>query len=100
MTGLMPHTTTATELQRNYKKVARRAKKLKEPVTVLSNNKPELVVMDYGAFNSWQGDKGKMGSKNKKGFDNLFGSWSDEEADHFNKVIEDAFERVNPDDWK
>lgn len=54
MNGLMPHTTTATELQRNYKKVVKRAKALKEPIVVLSNNKPEGVYMDYEVFKSIQ----------------------------------------------
>jgi len=51
MEGLMPATTTATELQRNYKRVVQRAKKIKKPLTVLSNNMPELVIVDYEAFN-------------------------------------------------
>jgi len=100
MTGLMPHTTTATELQRNYKQVAQRAKRLKQPIVVLANNQPQGIYMDYGIYNSWQEGKVKMDSKKKRGFDDLFGSWSNEETDHLNQVIEDAFERVNPDDWK
>ncbi len=30
----------------------------------------------------------------------LFGVWSEEEADEFAKSIEEMFEKVNPDEWK
>ncbi len=43
----MPYTTTATELQRHFKKVARRVKRLKQPLVVLANNKPFLLISDY-----------------------------------------------------
>jgi hypothetical protein len=50
MNGLMPLTTTSTELQRHYKRVVRLAKRTKQPITVLSQNKPTLLVMDPSAY--------------------------------------------------
>ena len=98
----MPETTTATELQRNYKKVVARAKKIKKPLTVLSNNRPELIVMDYKAFKNLQkaSQKTERKSGRKTGVEAVFGSWTEEEAEEFDKIIEDAFEKVNPEDWK
>jgi len=108
MNGLMPNTTTATELQRNFRKVSNKAKRLKQPLIVLSNNKPEAVLMDYEVFErivlatksgllSISINKDK---KKKSGIDKLFGSWSKEEADEFDRVIEDAFEKVNLEEWR
>ena len=106
----MPNTTTATELQRNFKKVSNKAKKLKQPVVVLSNNKPEGVFMDYEVYKRiiLTAKSGLLSGSNKyirkgkkgSGFDKLFGAWSKEAADEFDRVIEDAFEKVNPEEWK
>ncbi len=41
-----PKTTTARELQRNYRRIFDLVKKTKEPVVVMRNNKPEVVIMD------------------------------------------------------
>lgn len=41
-----PKTTTAREIQRNYRKIFDEVKKTKEPVVVMKNNKPEVVIMD------------------------------------------------------
>ena len=38
--------TTAREIQRNYRKIFDEVKKTKEPVVVMRNNKPEVVIMD------------------------------------------------------
>lgn len=46
----MPYTTTVTELQRHFKKVARRVKRAKQPITVMSQNRPSMVLMDYGDY--------------------------------------------------
>lgn len=43
---LFPRTTTAREIQRNYKKVFETAKRTKEPVFVMKNNKPEIAIID------------------------------------------------------
>ncbi len=41
-----PQTTTAKDIQRNYRKVFDLAKKTKEPIFVLRNNKPEVAIID------------------------------------------------------
>ena len=43
---MFPKTTTAREIQRNYKKVFDEVKKSKEPVFVMKNNKPEVAIID------------------------------------------------------
>lgn len=43
---LFPRTTTAREIQRNYKKVFETVKRTKEPVFVMKNNKPEIAIID------------------------------------------------------
>jgi len=94
----MPATTTATELQRNYTKVLKKAKKLKKPVIVLSNNKAEGVYMDYETYRN--GYKLKSKSKKKGDLSRFSGVWTKKEADEFNKIIEEEFERTDPEDWK
>ena len=87
----MPYFTTATELQRNYKKVVKRAKKIKKPITVLSNNKPELVVMDYDVFGL---------ESTKEDLLSLAGTMSEKEADELNKIMDETFETIDEDLWK
>lgn len=41
-----PKMTTAREIQRNYRKIFDEVKKTKEPVVVMKNNRPEVVIMD------------------------------------------------------
>lgn len=96
----MPATTTATDLQRNFKRLKNKIKKGKEPVTVLSNNKPELVVMDYDTFKEEYRRKKKLKKTKKSDFSEFLGVWTEEEADEFDAIIEDAFEQINPEDWK
>lgn len=43
---IFPRTTTAREIQRNYKKVFAEAKRTKEPIFVMKNNKPEVAIVD------------------------------------------------------
>lgn len=43
---LFPRTTTAREIQRNYKKVFSTVKRTKEPVFVMKNNRPEVAIID------------------------------------------------------
>lgn len=38
--------------------------------------------------------------KKKNDFSEFYGVWSDKEAKEFNKIIEDSFERIDPEDWK
>lgn len=100
----MPFTTTATELQRNYRRVVKQAKKVGGPVVILSNNKPEGIYVDYEVFKNEYARRVNRGTKKvsgkKKGIKRLFGSWTDEQAEQFDRVIEDAFEQLNPEDWK
>lgn len=100
MPSLMPHTTTATQVQRNYKKVSRKAKKLKEPITVLSNNKPDLVVMDYKVYENLKKRDLTRSRRTRSDLNKFFGLWSKEEADRFDKIIEEEFEQIDPEDRK
>ncbi len=50
MNTLMPKTVSVSDIQKNYRKVFNTAKRTKEPVIVLANNKPEVAIIDYGAY--------------------------------------------------
>lgn len=41
-----PKTTTAKDIQRNYRKIFDLAKKTGEPVIVMRNNKPDVAIVD------------------------------------------------------
>lgn len=43
---LFPKTTTAREIQRNYKKIFSMVKRTKQPVFVMKNNKPVVAIVD------------------------------------------------------
>lgn len=43
---IFPKTTTAREIQRNYRKVFDAVKRTKEPVFVMKNNRPEVAIVD------------------------------------------------------
>lgn len=43
---LFPKTTTAREIQRNYRKIFDEVKSSKEPVYVMKNNRPEVAIID------------------------------------------------------
>lgn len=43
---IFPKTTTAREIQRNYRKIFDEAKKTKDPIYVMKNNKPEVAIID------------------------------------------------------
>ena len=100
MNGLMPHITTATEIQRNYRKVKTKAKKTKEPIAVLTNNEPDLVVVDYTTFIRDYKKRKRSKNDNVDNFDEFFGVWSRKEGEEFDKFIEEAFEQVHPEDWQ
>lgn len=106
MTDIMPPTTTATQLQRNYKQVVSRAKKLQQPIVILANNQPQGVYIDYELYKSQtnlqasdQGNK-KYTARKRKTLDQLYGSWSKEQAESFDKIIDDNFEKIDPESWK
>lgn len=42
----LPKTTTAKEIQKNYRKIFDMVKKTKEPVVVMRNNKPDVAIID------------------------------------------------------
>lgn len=50
MNTLMPNTVSVSDIQKNYRKIFDRAKRTKEPVIVLLNNKPDVVIMDIKAL--------------------------------------------------
>lgn len=100
MNYLMPQTTTATELQRNYRQVAKRARRTRQPVVVLSNNKPELIMFDYERFAGRYGVKRRATRGKKSSLSRFAGLWSDKERDEFNKATDEMFEQVDPEMWK
>jgi len=57
MSKLMPQTTTARELQRNYRTLFNRIKLKQEPLVVLNKNQPEVVILDIQTFESLQVNK-------------------------------------------
>jgi len=44
--SLMPQTVSAKDIQRNYRAVFNMAKKSKKPVVVITNNKPDVAIID------------------------------------------------------
>lgn len=42
----LPRTTTAREIQRNYRKIFDLVKKTKEPIVVMKNNRPDVAIVD------------------------------------------------------
>lgn len=49
--SLMPQTVSAKDIQRNYRKVFNLVKKTKKPVVVLTNNKPDVAIVDPEILN-------------------------------------------------
>ena len=96
----MPIITSATEIQRQFRIVAKRAKRTKKPVVVLSNNKPEGVYMDYNTFMNEFNKKILPLESKKADFSDFRGIWTASESEKFNRIIEDAFEEIDPNDWK
>ena len=47
MNSLMPKTVSVSDIQKNYRKIFDDARKTKEPIVVLSNNKPDVAIIDY-----------------------------------------------------
>lgn len=94
--------TTATEIQRDYKRVSQRARASDEALIVMLNNKPDLAVMKYDLYQHLIDKSKNFNSKKTKDndFSEFLGLWTKEEADDFNRVIEEQFEQVDPQDWK
>ena len=43
---ILPKTVSARDIQRDYRRIFNEAKTSKKPVVVLTNNKPDVVIMD------------------------------------------------------
>ena len=52
MPKIMPKTTSATEIQKNYRALFDEVMASEEPLFVLNNNKPEVVVVSVKTFES------------------------------------------------
>ena len=50
MNTLMPKTVSVSDIQKDYRRIFDSAKKTKKPIIVLSNNKPDVVIMDVKAL--------------------------------------------------
>lgn len=55
----MPKTASMREVQRNYKKLFDNVFRTKEPLYLLSNNKPKVVVLDVKIFENMANQKNK-----------------------------------------
>lgn len=44
------NTVTARELQRDYKSIVKKAKSSKEPIMMISNNEPQLIMLSPETF--------------------------------------------------
>ena len=49
--NIFPLTVSAKDIQRNYRKVFEKVKKTKEPVIVLTNNLPDVAILDVEQLN-------------------------------------------------
>jgi len=47
MISLMPKTVPSSEIQKKYREIFDEVKKTKEPVIVLTGNKPEVAIVDF-----------------------------------------------------
>lgn len=92
---LMPIYTTTTEIQRNFKAVIKKAKNAKDGVIVLSNNNPIGVYIAYNNHIMTEAIRKKA----KEDLLSLAGSWTEEEAEEFNKVVDEMNEKIYPEDW-
>ena len=53
----MPKTASVRDVQRHYKKLFDYVKRTKEPLYLLSNNKPKVVVLDVKVFEKMAKEK-------------------------------------------
>lgn len=52
--NLMPQTVSAKDIQRNYRSVFNLAKKTKKPVVVITNNQPDVAIIDVKEYDRLQ----------------------------------------------
>lgn len=106
----MPQTTTVTDLQRNFRKVVNKVKRLNQPMVVMSRNKPSFVIIDYQKFQDMQsktsynqegGQKSIVNDKpdNREMFMDLFGVWDEKQLAEFKRNTSDL-EKIDPRDWQ
>jgi len=101
MIMLMPYITTATELQRNYKKVAQKARRVKDVVVVLSNNIPEGVYIDYNTFLAMMSRQRIVDDNiEKRNLLSLAGSVDSGVIGKLNKNMDEMFEKVDKEVWE
>lgn len=96
---------TATQVQRDYKSIADKARSMNETaLIVMSNNRPDLAIMKYDLYKELIENKNKnvkeVKQAKKTGLDAVFGMWTKDEAEEFNKVVDEMNERIDPKDWK
>lgn len=96
----MPATTTATKIQRNYRNVIKKARKSKQPVVILSNNKPSAVLMDYDTYQERERADEQFILRDRGDLSKYRGLWTKKEAVKFNQVIDEMFEQIDPEIWK
>ena len=51
---MFPNTASAQQVQRNYRKLFDEVMEGKQPLIILNNNKPEVVIIDIGEFQKIQ----------------------------------------------
>jgi len=51
---VLPKTTTAKELQKNYRRIFDEIKETGEPVIVMRNNQPDVVIIDANELSKMQ----------------------------------------------
>jgi len=95
----MPQTTTATDLQRNYKRVMSRLKKTKEPIVILSNNVPSGVIIDYKIFLEREKRFNIYLKHGASGLKKYEGLWTKKEADQFDRKINKMFDTIDDEVW-
>lgn len=47
MISLMPRTVSSSDIQKKYREIFDEVKKTKEPVIVLTGNKPDVAIVDF-----------------------------------------------------
>ena len=52
MNTILPEITTVADLQRSYRPIITRLKKSGKPLIVVSNGKPDVVIMDIRSYES------------------------------------------------